>query len=133
MPDCRLQSQRTGEANCGSWVYGERSGGFGCNFCGTLPLACTGTVGRTCNEKEREIGCVTLSYELYSKERTDASEISWYRCDTETGTGAVLCAVTKGVSRFEAIVSQRLISENISRQSSFPGFLEVWRELPKRL
>ena len=32
-----------------------------------------------------------LSYELYSKERTDASEISWYRCDTETGTGAVLC------------------------------------------
>ena len=46
-------------------------------------------------KKEREIGCVTLSYELSSKERTDESEISWYRCDTETGTGAVLCAVTK--------------------------------------
>ena len=51
--------------------------------------------GEPVMKKEREIGCVTLSYELSSKERTDASEISWYRCDTETGTGAVLCAVTK--------------------------------------
>lgn len=51
--------------------------------------------GEPVMKMEREMGCVTLSYALSSKERTDASEISWYRCDTAAGEGAVLCAVTK--------------------------------------
>ena len=38
---------------------------------------------------------VTLQYELSSAERSDTSEISWYRCDGPKGEGAVLCAVTK--------------------------------------
>lgn len=44
---------------------------------------------------EKKAGYVTLSYELSSRERADASEITWYRCDTAAGEGAVLCAVTK--------------------------------------
>lgn len=38
---------------------------------------------------------VTLHYELSSGERADASEISWYRCDSADGEGAVLCGVSK--------------------------------------
>lgn len=38
---------------------------------------------------------VTLSYELSSTERADASEISWYRCDSREGDCAVLCGVSQ--------------------------------------
>lgn len=38
---------------------------------------------------------VTLCYELSSTERSDASEISWYRCDSREGDCAVLCGVSQ--------------------------------------
>ncbi len=60
----------------------------------------------------RKPGCVTLSYDLSSKERTDASEISWYRCDTAAGEGAVLCAVTK---RGIPLRSYRLTAADIGK------------------
>lgn len=44
----------------------------------------------TANEK-----AVTLHYTLSRADRKDISEISWYRCDSPRGDGAVLCAVSK--------------------------------------
>lgn len=38
---------------------------------------------------------VTLNYELSRTDRKDISEISWYRCDSPSGDGAVLCGVSK--------------------------------------
>jgi hypothetical protein len=68
--------------------------------------------GEPVMKMEREMGCVTLSYALSSKERTDASEISWYRCDTAAGEGAVLCAVTK---RSIPLQCYRLTSADIGK------------------
>jgi len=50
-------------------------------------------LGEPVLQKEGEF--ITVLYELSSGERADASEISWYRCSSETGEDGVLCAVTR--------------------------------------
>lgn len=39
---------------------------------------------------------LTLEYRLSVEDRTDGSEISWYRCDRADGENAVLCGVSRG-------------------------------------
>lgn len=48
---------------------------------------------RACIKKSENTA--VLNYELSNTERKDISDISWYRCDTPEGGGAVLCGVSR--------------------------------------